>query len=90
MLKKAPHQETLAMLNAVCLAAVVSLALLVDGNGDIIGLSHAVSIAATVLVFAAASLIAAILIALGRSWRLRAMGIASLLLYLAFLAPLLF
>ncbi len=83
------HQKTLVILDGICLAAVVALALLVDANGNIKGLSHTASITTTILFFGVAFVIAIALTALGQRWW-RAMGVVSLLLYLALLAPLLF
>ena len=80
--------KVLVVLDAVCLAAVLVLALLVDANGNIKGLSQAASIAATVLLFGVAFVVAIVLTIRGRRWW-RAFGVTSILLYLAALAPLL-
>jgi len=74
-------------LNGICLAGTVGLSLLVDGNGDIWGLSHAISLWIVVPWFALAVLAGIALSVLGG--RMRVMGVIGVCLYLIWLVPLL-
>lgn len=82
-------RRVIVILNLVSLLMVVALCVLVDLNGDIMGLNHGLSIVVQVNAFVVAFVCAALLAAKFRGL-LRVAGLACLLFYLAMLAPLFF
>ena len=79
------HIRLLAI-NGLCLLAVLALAVVVDGNGRILGLSTAISMTVTGAVFTAACVVSGILIGKGDGWA-RGLGIGLMVLYVAMLLP---
>ena len=72
--------------HCACLAAVLGLALIVDGNGEFLGLGQALSILVASVVFVAAALVAGFLVAKERGWwRLAAVG--ALVFYALMILP---
>ena len=92
MVNKPSHRKllvsvkTLGILNVICLVSALALSVLVDLNGHITGLSDKASLVVTVVVFVVAYTTALNLAIRGRGAQ-RVMGIVSMLVYLAIIAP---
>lgn len=80
------RQEFLLAANAVSVAVIACLAVFVDSNGRLAGLSSRVSLVVTAVTFVTAFTLAAILIGTGRGWA-RATGAAMVVFYVAMLLP---
>lgn len=79
-------KKWLRVTNAVFLAAVLGLSLLVDGNGRVMGLSEVHSTILAIAVFAGAFSAAGLLIATSRGWQ-RGTGIVLAIIYVGMLLP---
>ena len=81
------YQRLMKTTHCVALGLVTCVALLVDGNGNIVGLGHVLSILLETSIFCVAGVAAVLLSLTGRGWW-RAVGLASLVFYGVLLFPL--
>jgi len=77
----------LELVNGLCLAAVLTLSVLVDGNGDIAGLGPRASLILTVVTFVVAIGAGIFLVVRGRGLS-RLFGVVCLAVYVVMLLPL--